>query len=100
MPFTFTFTHMMTRTLLGVMAIVQFSAKYLQCKLFFWVFLFFTFYFYYCYYLVMIKNLTSLAHVQQLACCSCSCTTSDCFRWHNYNSPSAECRDNSGFEAL
>ena len=25
----------MTRTLLGVMAIVQFSAKYLQCKLFF-----------------------------------------------------------------
>ena len=29
----FTFTHMMTRTLLlGVMAIVQFSAKYLQCN--------------------------------------------------------------------
>ena len=28
----------------------------------------------------MINNLTSLAHVQQLACCSCSCTTSDCFR--------------------
>ena len=28
--FTFTFTHMMTRTLLDVMAIVQFSAKYLQ----------------------------------------------------------------------
>ena len=31
----------MTRTLLGVMAIVQFSAKYLQCKLFLGVFIFY-----------------------------------------------------------
>ena len=34
---------MMTRTLLGVMAIVQFSAKYLQCKLFFGCFYFLLF---------------------------------------------------------
>ena len=31
----YAFTHMMTWTLLGVMAIVQFSAKYLQCNVFF-----------------------------------------------------------------
>ena len=48
---------MMTRTLLGVMAIVQFSAKYLQCNGFcFGVFLFFTFYLYYSYYFVTIKT--------------------------------------------
>ena len=52
--FFFTFTQMTTRTLLGVMAIVQFSAKYLQCIFFF--FFFFTFYLYYCYYYMRIKT--------------------------------------------
>ena len=33
------------------------------------------------------KNVTDLAHVQQLPCCSRSCTTSEWFRWHNYDSP-------------
>ena len=73
--FFFTFTQMTTRTLLGVMAIVQFSAKYLQCIFFFF------FFFYFLFVLLLLlyedKNMTGLAHIQQLACCSCSCTTYD-----------------------
>ena len=67
--FTFTFTHMMTRTLLGVMAIVQFSAKYLQCNVFcfFGVFLFFTFYLYYCYYFVTIKTSLVLKTIHMIS---------------------------------
>ena len=46
--FTFTFTHMMTRALLGVTAIVQFSAKYLQCNVFCFVGVFFIFLLFIC----------------------------------------------------
>ena len=42
------------------MAIVQFSAKYLQCN-FVFVFVFFTFFLYYCYYFVKIKPSLALS---------------------------------------
>ena len=49
------------------MAIVQFSAKYLQCNLF-WVGFFYDFFFYYCYYFVKIKTSLALSATALIKC--------------------------------
>ena len=54
--FTFTQSQMMTRTLLGVMAIVQFGAKYLQCI--FWMFFYLNEFYFSCYF--HLRNISSI----------------------------------------
>ena len=70
----------MTWTLLGVMAIVQFSAKYLQCIFFF--------FFFFLLFILMLLLCEDEKHDwpstrTTAGLLSCSCTMSGWFRWHN-----------------